>query len=151
VALGLGLNSLTPATWPTAVLSGLAALFEKNTTVALDQMKAGSTFLNNLQASADPGIPYAMLAGNTSIIGAATAGADSILMRLLKRLSPSALLHAVTKPFFLGHVNDIAVSVDSMKSLGAGRKSAFDVRPVACDHLSYFRDPAGLAALAAVL
>ncbi len=45
----------------------------------------------------------------------------------------------------------MAVSVASMENIAAGRKPAYDVRPVACDHLSYFRDPEGLKALAAVL
>ena len=47
--------------------------------------------------------------------------------------------------------NDIAVGVASMSDLGPAREPALEVRPVACDHISYFRDPAGLEALAHAL
>jgi hypothetical protein len=36
-----------------------------------------------------------------------------------------------------------------MENIAAGRKLPFDVRAVACDHLSYFHDSEGLKALAA--
>jgi hypothetical protein len=75
----------------------------------------------------------------------------SALARLLTRLSSPEFLHKVANPFFLDQENDVVVSVASMNSIAAGRKLPFDVRPVACDHLSYFRDPAGLNALAATL
>ena len=61
------------------------------------------------------------------------------------------LLHEVANPFFLDQANDIAVSVASMENIAPGRKPPYDVRPVACDHLSYFRDPASVKALATVL
>jgi hypothetical protein len=118
-------------------------------------MRSDSAVLAQLFASPDPGIPYAMLAGNTSIIPVATAtpegGKTSVLGRLLERLTSPDLLHEVANPFFLSQDNDIAVSVASMEKVASGRKLRYDVRPVACDHLSYFRDPAGLKALSAVL
>ena len=61
------------------------------------------------------------------------------------------LLHEVANPFFLEQANDIAVSVTSMENIAPGRKPSYDVHPVACDHLSYFRDPAGVKALSTVL
>ena len=73
VALGLGLNHLTAIAWPASVVGGLAALIE-NPTVALNEMLSSSKVLADLKASADPGIPYVMLAGNTSIIPPATSG-----------------------------------------------------------------------------
>jgi hypothetical protein len=69
----------------------------------------------------------------------------------LKRLTSPELVHKVAKPFFLDQENDVAVSVASVENIPARRKPAYDVRAVACDHLSYFRDPEGLEALAAVL
>ena len=154
VALALGLNHLTAFAWPASVVGGLAAWLE-NPTVALNEMLSTSKVLAELKQSPDPGIPYVMLAGNTSIIPAAIAapetGKSSVFTRLLKRLMSPDLLHTVANPFFLDQENDVAVSVASMENIPAGRKPAYDVRPVACDHLSYFRDPEGLKALAAVL
>ena len=57
----------------------------------------------------------------------------------------------MANPFFLDQENDVAVSVASMENIPSGRKQPFDVRPVVCDHLSYFRDPEGLKALATIL
>jgi hypothetical protein len=154
VALGLGLNHLTALAWPASVLGGLAARVE-NPTVALNEMLSNSKVLADLKASDDPGIPYTMLAGNTSIIPSATTVSDpqkgSLLGRLLARLTSPTLLHTVANPFFLDQANDVAVSVASMENLAPGRKLPYDVRPVACDHLSYFHDPAGLKALTDVL
>jgi len=154
VALGLGLNNLTTIAWPASVVGSLVGQIE-SPTVALDEMLSNSKVLAALKASADPGIPYVMLAGQTSIIPAATAAPDaakpSPLSRLLVRLTSPKLLYEVANPFFLGQTNDVAVSVASMENIAAGRTPACDVRPVACDHLSYFSDPAGLKALAQAL
>jgi hypothetical protein len=68
-----------------------------------------------------------------------------------ERLTSPERLHKVANPFFLYQESDVAVSVASMENIAAGRKPALEVRPVACDHLSDFRDPAGLKALAEVL
>ncbi|MGZ6053614.1 MAG: lipase family alpha/beta hydrolase [Isosphaeraceae bacterium] len=154
VALGLGLNHLTAIAWPASVVGGLAAWIE-NPTVALNEMLPTSKVLEALKQSPDPGIPYVMLAGNTSIIPAAAessnGGKASLLARLLTRLTSPELFHKVANPFFLDQENDVAVSVASMENIPSGRKQPFDVRPVACDHLSYFRDPEGLKALATIL
>jgi tetratricopeptide (TPR) repeat protein len=153
LALGLGLNQLTVIPWPATVLGGLTALAE-NPTVALNEMAPHSAFLESLAGSADPAIPYIMLAGNTSLIPAATKQDPqngSLFGRMLARLTSRNFLYQVVNPFFLELVNDIAVAVESMASISTGRKPAYQVRPVACDHLSYFREDAGLLALAAAL
>jgi hypothetical protein len=54
----------------------------------------------------------------------------------------------VVNPFFLGESNDLAVSESSMRAIAEARKPAYEVRLVACDHLSYFSDSEGLQALA---
>jgi pimeloyl-ACP methyl ester carboxylesterase len=153
VALGLGLNHLTVIPWPASVVVGLAACME-GPRVALNEMISTSKVLAELKYNPDPAIPYVMLAGNTSIIPAAKApgaGKASPFARLLSRLTSPELLHTIANPFFLDEENDIAVAVSSMKNIPPGRKPAFEVRPVACDHLSYFSDPAGLKALVEVL
>jgi pimeloyl-ACP methyl ester carboxylesterase len=154
VTLGLALNHLTAIAWPATVLGGLATWME-NPTVALNEMLPDAPVLSELNQSEDPGIPYVMLAGNTSLIPAARAVPDatkgSAFARLLTRLTSPDLLHKVANPFFLDQENDVAVSVASMENIAVGRKLPFAVRPVACDHLSYFHDPEGLEALAATL
>ncbi len=154
VALALGLNHLTAIAWPASVLGGFAALME-NPTVALNEMLPDAPVLQELNQSCDPAIPYTLLAGKTSLIPAAVAapgtGKVRPFTRLLTRLTSPELLHKVANPFFLDQENDVAVSVASMENIASGRKLPIEVRLVACDHLSYFRDPAGLKALAAVL
>jgi hypothetical protein len=139
VALGLGLNHLTGIAWLASVVGGLAALIE-NPTVALHEMHSGTGVLEQLKQSPDPGIPYVMLAGNTSIIAAATETTDplkgSVLGRLLACLSSPGLMHEVANSSFLSQAKDLAVSVASMENIPKGRKPRFEVRPVACDHLS---------------
>lgn len=155
VALAVGLNHLTVIAWPSSVLGGLTTLTEKSPTVALNEMLGNSRVLADLAASPDPGIPYVMLAGNTSLIPAAVVASDpktvSVLGRLLARLTAPRLLHEVANPFFLGQTNDVAVSTASMENILTARTPPYDVRPVSCDHLTYFQDPAGLKALADVL
>jgi len=148
------LYNLTAIAWPASVVGGLAAWLE-NPTVAFNEMLSTSKVLEALKRSPDPGIPYVMLAGNTSIIPAAAesskGGKGSLLGRLLKRLSSPELLHRVANPFFLDQENDVAVSVAIMENTPSGWKPQFEVRPVACDHLSYSRNPEGLKALATIL
>jgi hypothetical protein len=51
---------------------------------------------------------------------------------------------------FFDEPNDLAVSRKSMASL-PGARGAGAFADAACDHLSYFRDPAGVRALLASL
>jgi hypothetical protein len=150
VALGVGLNSLSAVAWPVQALSLLVAALEK-LDVALDQMKPGSDFLTKLAVSADPGIPYTIIAGNTSIIPAALApepGKDTRLIdRLWARIKPKNLLHTVTAPLFFAQPNDIAVTVESIKSVPGGRPKVTPPVEVACDHITYFTTVAGLSEL----
>jgi hypothetical protein len=154
VALGLALNHLTAIPWPASVIGGLTGWME-NPTVALNEMLSTAPVLAELNKSPDPGIPYVMVAGNTSLIPAAVASAGpdkpSLVARLVARLASPDFLHKIANPFFLHEENDVAVSVASMKKIAPGRKRPLDVRLVACDHMSYFHDPAGLKALAGVL
>jgi pimeloyl-ACP methyl ester carboxylesterase len=153
VTLGIGLNQMGAIPWTTALLGWLSRLIE-SPTVTLEQMQSGSELLGQLKASADLGIPYYLIAGNTSIIPAASQGDDaentSALGCLLKRLTSPDLLHHVANPFFFGHPNDIAVSIASMEDIATGWRLR-DIFVAACDHLSYFQAPAGLVAFAQVL
>ena len=137
LALGIGLNSLSTVAWPVKVLGSLMSGIEA-VDVTLDAMKPNSSFLRDLAASPDPGIPYSVIAGNTSIIRAAMEEEGETVSRL-KRLIQRLRIQVVEFPF-LGQPNDIAVKVDSIKSLPEGRMIPPNIQEVACDHLTYFVD-----------
>jgi ABC-type branched-subunit amino acid transport system substrate-binding protein/uncharacterized caspase-like protein len=149
LALGIGLNSLSSVAWPVKILGCLVSAIEA-VDVTLDQMKPNSDFLKDLAASPDPGIPYSVIAGNTSIIRAATeqkGEQTSRLKRLIQKLGTQFLEFP-----FLGQPNDIAVTVDSITSISKARKFPLNIQIVACDHLTYFIDNSvGLEALSAAL
>ena len=148
-ALAVGLNGLSTVLWPASVLAGLVQAVEA-VDVTLDQMVPNSGFLKDLYASPDPGIPYLMIAGDTSLIP--TSAEDeprrSRLRRLLAKLWSDRTKYDVADVFFGGSGNDIAVSIASMRHLADSRASACEVRPVACDHMSYFHHPETLKTLA---
>jgi hypothetical protein len=112
----------------------------------MDQFQAGSDFLKALAASPDPHVRYTLVAGNTSIVPAGLQAEpcqpDARLERLLKKLGYDA-----ASLVFFCHPNDIAVSVESVKSVSGERTPAPVAAEVACDHLTFFDSPAGLAAL----
>jgi hypothetical protein len=151
-ALSIGLNELGKVAWPATVLAGLVPA-TKWIKITLAQMAPHSPFIRDLYSSTDPKIPYTLLAGNTSLVP--TAGEDaerqSKLRRLLARLWSDRTKYDLASLFFGGADNDIAVSLESMRYLPPDRSPACDVRPVACDHLSYFRHPEALKNLASVL
>ncbi len=151
LTLGIGLNGLSLVAWPAKVIAMLMGTLEKNIRVALAQMNPASDFLDSLAASDDPGIPYSIIAGNTSIIPAALEqeAEKSILERLQQRLFKKV----VEFPFF-GEPNDIAVKVDSITSIPTGRKQSLNIQEVPCDHMSYFLNQpteVGLKALLAAI
>ena len=149
-ALGIGLNALSGVAWPVHVLGLLVAATEK-VDVSLDQMRPGSDFLKTLAASADPGIPYTLIAGNTSLLPAALQSEPgkptTIFDRLWACIKPRQWLHTVTAPLFFGQPNDIAVSVASITGVPAGRPAQATPIEIACDHITYFSTVAGLEAL----
>jgi pimeloyl-ACP methyl ester carboxylesterase len=146
-ALSLGLNGLTALAWPAKVLGSLVAAVEK-IDVALDQMNPSSDFLKELHASPNPKIPYAIIAGNTSLVCATSVEKDQARQNLFARLKSLNLLHLATAPLFFCEPNDIAVSVVNIRRQPEGRNPVATVHEVPCDHLTYFNTPAGLAALA---
>lgn len=151
-ALGIGLNSLATVAWPVKALGTLLGAIE-TIDQTLDQMMPGSDFLKSLQASADPGIPYTIIAGNTSLRREVLEPGQEQgrLQRLLSKLAPQQLLHSTTGLAFFGQPNDIAVSVQSIGAVPRDRTPAPEVHEVSCDHITYFSTAAGLNALAHAL
>jgi Caspase domain/Lecithin:cholesterol acyltransferase len=130
--LTVGLNGLSSSHWTTAVIAKLGGILGaalEHVDVALDQMNAKSKFLGELSKSQDPGIPYSIIAGNTSLLEA-----DNLLQKLkLKGYE------ALTK-FLFSEPNDMAVGVSSVNSVEGGRNpKPITGEAVASDHVSYFR------------
>jgi pimeloyl-ACP methyl ester carboxylesterase len=151
-ALAVGLNALSKYAWPAAVVAGLVRA-SKRVQVALDEMNPDSTFIKNLYAGADPKVPYALIAGDTSLIPAPQEQEQrSRLQRLLARLWSDRTKYDLADLFFDGPNNDIAVMVNSVRHVAAGRDPACDIRKaLPCDHVSYFHNADALRELAAVL
>jgi pimeloyl-ACP methyl ester carboxylesterase len=149
--LALGLNHLTVIPWSGQVVSWLEKAIEQ-VKVDLGEMQAGSEVLKRLAESPDPKIPYLMVAGNTSLPPQVvepdpSKGNTSILQRLLKGLRAVKPLELAANQLFAGVANDIAVSQESMRTVPASHTPPYDVREVACDHLTYFNNPVGLDGL----
>lgn len=109
--------------------------------VTLDEMDpTRSTVLSCLRQSPAPGIPYFVVAGNV-LAQTASPPPRAAIVRVL-----TAARNGIATTFlFAGQPHDIAVSVDSIKSVPQnGHTKLVDV---ACDHCSYFVDPASLKAL----
>ena len=137
VALTVALNSLSSVALPVKVLGTLVATVEAFD-ISLDQMKPGSEFLTSLKDTPDPGIPYTIVAGNTSLIQPPDAETASRIRQLFHKV----VRGIVEFPFF-GEPNDIAVSISSIENI----PHQFQVQEVACNHLVYFNHPAGLEGL----
>ncbi|NUQ24793.1 MAG: caspase family protein [Saprospiraceae bacterium] len=145
-----GAAFLKPYLLPLSLLGKLAnQLF-----LTLQQMDAEkSAFLKALNDGSDPGIPYAIVAGNTQLIPVAISEKQRLaLIRALNRFRQRAHYNALDKMLFK-LANDIAVSTNSIFEI-PGKEQRKDVPTkleVACDHISYFDDPAGLEGLGQVL
>ncbi|MBE9001368.1 MULTISPECIES: caspase family protein [unclassified Nostoc] len=152
-SLSIGLNGLSSITWPVPVLGMLLKAITKSVetiktiNVALDEMRPGSQFLQSLAASPDPGVPYTIIAGNTSIVPTAIKPEAHQHSSPLERLMQKLFYQTVSLPFF-GQPNDLAATVYSIKSVSQERQPPPQVSEVSCDHFTYFNCSEGLAALA---
>ena len=160
--LSLGLNSLIGAIWPAKVLEklvkkdqdekkpGLISRATQGIDTTFNQIQPGSELLKLLDASQDPGIPYTIIAGNSSVApGADEADREdgsSRLSRLLKKVTRKGAALA-----FLRQPNDMFASVHSMRSIAADRSPQVEIIEAACDHFTYFSSEAGRKALSNAL
>jgi pimeloyl-ACP methyl ester carboxylesterase len=153
-ALGIGLNQLSAIVWPTKIVADLLKVLENNDK-SLEQMQPDSPILKELAENPDPGIPYTIIAGDRSVMATATLQADkqiNPLKQLTDRMFGSSVNKVVDMAFF-SQPNDIAVTLTSIKSVNSKRKPQPRILSpdTACDHLTYFTDPAGLTALSQAL
>jgi len=141
-AVSFAINGLSLVAAPLKILEGLLSRIE-TVDVSLDQMQPGSDFLAEIASAPDPNVPYTLVVGNTSLIPKNESA--GLKQRLVQRLWKTAEL-----PFF-NQPNDIAVSVDSIVAIPAGRSPEPKHIPTACNHLEYFINPHGLASLTAAV
>ncbi|MBD0337042.1 MAG: caspase family protein, partial [Cyanobacteria bacterium Co-bin13] len=144
-ALTIGLNSLSSVALPIKALGSLMAAIEL-VDVTLDQMKPGSDFLRSLADSADPKVPYTVIAGNASLIPLPDVATCNQVIRLLDRVG-----RAVVEFPFMSQANDLAATVYSIQSLPLQRSLAPQHIEVACHHFSYLTDAAALETLSRAL
>lgn len=129
-------------------LSFLGKLMDE-LTITLKQMEIGGEFLNGLNDGTDPGIPYSIVIGNTKLISAAFSEQQkTLLQRMLQRFNSRNLYTALDAAVFKA-ANDIAVSSESIAAIKGKENRQFVPKEyiTACDHISYFVDPKGLADL----
>jgi len=154
-ALGIGLNQLSVIVWPTKIVAELLKVLENNDK-SLEQMQPDSPILKELAENPDPGVPYTIIAGDKSVMPTAMAlQADNQinpLKQLMQRMFDPSVSKVVDMAFF-SQPNDIAVTLTSIKSVDSKRSPQPRILPpdAACDHLTYFTHPAGLAALSKAL
>lgn len=150
-SIGIGLNKLGVLFWPAATLGSLMAKFEAAAGASLEQMAPGSRLLQDLAASPDPGVPYSIIAGNTSLAADALepqgAEGKSRLQSLFEKLSLQRVIQATASLAFFAKPNDIAASVGSITGVPETFQNLDAHREVACDHMSYFATEAGVQAL----
>lgn len=154
-ALGIGLNQLSSVAWPVNIITGLLAFLEANDN-GLDELKYQSDFIQSIAKNIDPKVQYTIIAGDRSILPEALKSEpgknSSQIQRLMQKLFGSAV-DSVVDTVFLQQPNDIAVTLQSIKSISPERipQPRIISPDAACDHLTYFTSQAGLDALVKAL
>lgn len=120
----------------------------------LQEMHEDSDFLRQQLNTAvpDPGIPYSIIAGNTQLIPRPVDDAeDKLLEKVLRRFH--GIHYVALDKLLFRSPNDIAVSVEHCQKFPGAETRLYPptVAMAACDHMSYFADPDGLAKLAALV
>lgn len=112
----------------------------------LKEMNPDSDFLKELNDESDPGIPYTIIAGNTQLIAPKQQEQQlGLIKKVMNRFKSRGHYDALDLLLFKAP-NDIAVSTESISVIPGGDNRQFPptVLTCACDHISYFGDPAGL-------
>ena len=118
--------------------------------LTLKQMNPDSDFIKELNDGTDPGIPYTIIAGNTQLIPFEIQDRQlNLLRKVMKRFKSRGHYDLLDQVLFKSP-NDIAVTVESITTIPGSEQwvQSPTVLPAACDHISYFGDPAGLDSMA---
>ena len=145
--LGLTLNLPLAADGPSAAMGsaltflGLAA---ERFDTSLDEIRPGSDLLQTLATAPDQGVRYTAVRGTQPL----PDGTDeSKATRIVRKVTGTAI-----DIVFAGERNDIVVSVTSANGVGSSwPRGGPRVLDAACNHMSYFCDPAGLDVLSQAL
>ena len=139
--LPLAVGGLGTATGSVLAFLGRAA---ERFGTALDEMRPGSDLLQTLATAPDPGVLYPAVRGTQPL----PYGTDEDrAARIVRKLTGTAI-----DVVFAGERNDIAVSVASAGGVGSNwPRGGPRVLDAACNHMSYFCDPAGLDVLSQAL
>lgn len=107
-----------------AILKGSQSL-----TNSLSQMGMAKDYLDNLNRSPDPGLQYTVIAGHLDKFMDINPDQHKLLDKAIN----------LGGKFFYGDLpNDLAVSIESIRSVPKGRDPKLEIFEVACHHLNYF-------------
>jgi len=152
-AVTIGLSKITLVGWPLLALNYLmegtkkAASLDKVT----DDMKPGSELIQSLDGSNDPGVPYTIIAGNTSILLKTQTDGEGKVKKILTNLGIDKAHYQLLTQFLFREENDIAASKSSMTNVSANRNPIPKLVIAPCDHISYFTTDAGRMVITKVL
>lgn len=136
--LTLAINSA----WGIPAAATLLAVLKhsKMVTPTLEQMYIDHPdgFLKNLAKTADPGIPYSIVAGNLN---------EYLKNNAEQKQLMDKLLGLGGKLFYQNEPNDLAVSINSINAVPANRQLAPVSVEVASSHLSYFDEEGSVKVL----
>lgn len=121
----------------------LAINGSKKLTPTLEQIHPASEFLRTLNESADPGVPYTILAGDVATYREA---GDDVVARLVAKAGRGLAFNLL----FAERAHDIVAGVESVFGVGGGRLVAPVRVNVACHHMNYFASSPGQQALKSV-
>ena len=110
-------------------------------TGALSQLNPTSTFINTLNSSADPQIPYTVLGGDVRGL----SESEKSLARLVKKMQLK-----LSDVMFSDQPHDLFASLESTfnENIWESRSPKANVLPkVACHHFNYFNSDAGISEL----
>ena len=141
------LTTLAISTFPAATpfCGALTYLLNrsKKITPTLEQMNPGSDFIQTLNISPDPGVPYTIVAGD---IRDFQESSDQMAAKLIAKVGTGIVFDTL----YQNEGHDIAVSDDSIRGVADDRAPAPKKSNVVCHHLNYFVSEAGLQAMADV-
>ena len=125
------------------VITGLSFLLKKielDPGKTLNEMDPGSAVLQKLALSDTPAnVRYSIIGGDTSLLKSGYNGEDYFLKKVAEMLQTGVVYPSLTFALFNKKINDMAVTIDSMRSIpqfDTGRMYVF-----ASDHLTYFTEP----------
>lgn len=134
------LNVTGPLKYALTGLSFLLKKKEHNLWYTLNEMTPDSPFLTILREAARPAnVAYSLIAGNTLLLENGYTGEDFYLRKISDSLKQKLLYPGLSKMLFSGKPNDMAVKVESMKTIKGLQDD--DIFTVANDHISYFSEP----------